>query len=96
MQRGISAADLFVVPTIGFKMLYCLVILSHARRKLVHHVVTAHPTAECVARQIVEAFPWDEAPIYLVRDRDAVYGPVVKRRLRGLGIRDRPIAPRSP
>jgi transposase InsO family protein len=58
--------------------------------------VTAHPTADWVARQIVEAFPWDEAPRYLLRDRDAVYGEVVKRRLRGLGIRDRPIAPGSP
>ena len=58
--------------------------------------MTAHPTAEWIARQIVEAFPWDEAPQYLVRDRDAVYGEVVKRRLRGLGIRDRPTAPRSP
>ena len=73
-----------------------MVILSHGRRKLVHHALTAHPTAEWVARQIVGAFPWDEAPRYLVRNRDAVYGEVVKRRLRGLGIRDRPIAPRSP
>ena len=58
--------------------------------------MAAHPTAEWVARQIAEAFPWDEAPEYLVRDRDAIYGEVVKRRLRGLGIRDRPTAPRSP
>jgi transposase InsO family protein len=84
------------VPTIGFKLLYCLVILAHGRRKLVHHAVTAHPTAEWIARQMVEAFPWDTTPRYLVRDRDAVYGHVVKRRLRALGIRDRPTAPRSP
>jgi transposase InsO family protein len=77
-------------------LLYCLVILSHGRRKFIHHAVTAHPAAEWIARQIVEAFPWDETPEYLVRDRDAVYGEVVKRRLRGLGIRVRPIAPRSP
>ena len=95
-SHGIAAADLFVVPTMGFKLLYCLAFLSHGRRKLVHYAVTTHPTAEWVARQMVEAFPWDEAPEYLVRDRDAVYGEVVKRRLRGLGIRDRPIAPRSP
>src|SRR5262245_59279370 len=94
--EGIGAVDLIVVPTIGFKLLYCLVVLAHGRRKLVHHAVTAHPTAEWVARQIVEAFPWDEAPRYLVRDRDTVYGEVVRRRLRGLGIRDRPIPPRSP
>ncbi len=93
---GIAAADLFVVPTIGFKLLYGLVILGHGRRRLIHYSVTAHPTAEWVARQIVEAFPWNEAPEYLVRDRDAVYGEIVKRRLGGLGIRDRPTAPRSP
>jgi transposase InsO family protein len=93
---GIAAADLFVVPTIGFKLLYGLVILGHGRRKLIRYAVTAHPTAEWIARQIVEAFPWDEAPEYLVRDRDSVYGEAVKRRLRGLGIRDRPTAPHSP
>jgi hypothetical protein len=70
------------VPTIGFKLLYCLVFLAHGRRELVHHAVTAHPTAEWVARQMTAAFPWDTAPRYLVRDRDAVYGRVVKRRLR--------------
>ena len=93
---GIAAADLFVVPTIGFKLLYGLVILKHGRRRLIHYAVTAHPTAEWVARQVVEAFPWDQAPTYFVRDRDGIYGAVVKRRLRGLGIRDRPIAPSSP
>ena len=93
---GIAAADLFVVPTIGFKLLYGLVILGHGRRRLIHHAVTTHPTAEWIAQQIVEAFAWDQAPEYLVRDRDAVYGEVVKRRLRGLGIRDRPTAPCSP
>jgi transposase InsO family protein len=93
---GIAATDLFVVPTIGFKLLYCLVVLAHGRRELVHHAVTAHPTPEWVARQMAEAFPWDTAPRYLVRDRGTVYGHVVRRRLRALGIRDRPTAPRSP
>src|SRR5436309_5445140 len=74
----IAAIDLFIVPTIGFKLLYCLVVLGHARRVVLHHAVTAHPTAEWIARQIVEAFPWDEAPEYLVRDRDAAFGQVVK------------------
>ena len=92
----VAAIDLFVVPTISFKLLYGLVILGHGRRRLIRCAVTAHPTAEWIARQIVEAFPWDEVPQYLVRDRDAVYGEVVKRRLRGLGIRDQPTAPRSP
>jgi len=93
---GIAAVDLFVVPMIGFKLLYGLVILGHGRRRLIHYAVTARPTARWIGQQIVEAFPWDEAPEYLVRDRDAVYGEVVKRRLRGMGIRDRPIAPSSP
>jgi hypothetical protein len=93
---GIAAADLFVVPTIGFKLLYGLVILGHDLRRLIHYAVTAHPTSEWVARQIVEAFPLDQTPTYLVRDRDCVYGAVVKRRLSGMGIRDRPIAPASP
>jgi transposase InsO family protein len=93
---GIAATDLFVAPTIGFRLLYHLVFLAHGRRKLVHYAVTAHPTAEWVARQIAEAFPWDTAPRYLVRDRDAAYGHVVRQRLRAMGIRDRPTAPRSP
>ncbi|HLQ91753.1 MAG TPA: hypothetical protein VK148_17145 [Xanthobacteraceae bacterium] len=58
--------------------------------------VTANPTAEWVARQLTEAFPWDEAPHYLIRDRDRIYGSVVTRRLRAMGIRDRPTAPASP
>ena len=92
----IAAIDLFVVPTIGFKLLYGLVILRLARRRLVWTNVTANPTAEWVARQITEAFPWDEAPHYLIRDRDTSYGAAVTRRLRTMGIRDRPITPRSP
>jgi transposase InsO family protein len=92
----IAAADMFVVPTIGFKLLHCMVFLAHGRRGLLHHAVTAHPTAEWVARQLTKAFPWDTAPEYLVRDRDAIYGDVVRQRLRALGIRDRPTAPRSP
>src|SRR5882724_7627850 len=92
----IAAIDLFVVPTIGFRLLYALVIVRLARRELVWINVTAHPTAEWVARQITEAFPWDDAPRYLIRDRDAVYGSVVTRRLRGMGIRDKPISAGSP
>jgi transposase InsO family protein len=94
--NGIAAIDLLIVPTVGFKLLYCLVVLDHGRRIVLHHAVTAYPTADWIARQIVEAFPWDRAPEYLVRDRDASYGSVVKRRLRGMGIRDRPVAARSP
>ena len=88
--------DLFVVPTIGFDLLYALVIVRLDRRDLVWINVTTNPTAEWVARQITEAFPWDMAPGYMIRDRDRVYGTVVTRRLRAMGIRDKPIAPASP
>jgi transposase InsO family protein len=92
----IAGIDLFVVSTIGFKLLYALVILRLERRRLVWTNVTANPTAEWIAQQITEAFPWGEAPRYLIRDRDTAYGVAVARRLRAMGIRDRPIAPRSP
>src|SRR5246127_5359616 len=92
----IAAMDLFVVPTIGFDPLYAFVIVRLDRRDLVWINVTAHPTDEWVARQIVEAFPWNEAPRYMIRDRDRIYGAVVTRRLRAMGIRDKPIAPASP
>ncbi|WP_225709015.1 integrase core domain-containing protein [Bradyrhizobium cenepequi] len=92
----IAAMDLFVVPTIGFKLLYAFVIVRLDRRDLVWINVTAHPTAEWVARQITEAFPWNEAPGYMIRDRDRIYGSVVRRRLRAMGIRDKPTAPASP
>jgi hypothetical protein len=69
--------DLFVVPTIGFDLLYAFVIVRLDRRDLIWINVTASPTAEWVARQITEAFPWDEAPHYLIRDRDRIYGSVV-------------------
>jgi transposase InsO family protein len=88
--------DLFVVPTIGFNLLNVLVIVGLARRELVWINVTAHPTADWIAQQITEAFPWNEAPRYLIRDRDGVYGAAVTRRLRALGIRDKPIALGSP
>ena len=93
---GIAAIDLFVVPTVGFRLLYGLVIVHLARRLLVWTGVTANPTAEWMARQVTEAFPWDNAPTYLIRDRDRVYGAVFRRRLQAMGIRDHPIAPRSP
>jgi transposase InsO family protein len=92
----IAAMDFFVVPTIGFKLLYGFVIIRPDRRDLVWINVTTNPTAEWVARQITEAFPWDEAPRYLIRDRDQIYGAVVTRRLRAMGIRDKPISSASP
>jgi transposase InsO family protein len=92
----IAAMDLFVVPTIGLILLYGFVIVRIDRRDLVCINVTANPTAEWVARQITEAFPWNEAPRYMIRDRDRIYGAVVTRRLRAMGIRDKPTAPASP
>jgi transposase InsO family protein len=83
-------------PTIGFDLLYAFVIVRLDRRDLVWINVTANPTAEWVARQTTEAFPWDEAPHYLIRDRDQIYSAVVTRRLRAMGIRDKPTAPASP
>src|SRR5215213_1115371 len=92
----IAAMDLFVVPTIGFDLLYAFVIVRLDRRELVWVNVTTNPTAEWIALQLTEAFPWDEAPRYLIRDRDRIYGTVVTRRLRAMGIRDKPTAPASP
>ncbi len=88
--------DLFVVSTISFKLLYGLLILKHGRREIMYFSATAHPSAEWISRQLTEAYGWEEWPCYLVRDRDSAYGEVFNRRLRAMGIRDRPTAPRSP
>lgn len=93
---GIAALDLFVVPTMSLRLLYGLLIVRHDRREIVWLGVTGHPTAEWIARQLTEAFGWEMAPRYLLRDRDQVYGNVFTRRVRAMGIRDRPIAARSP
>jgi transposase InsO family protein len=93
---GIASIDLVIVPTITFRLLYGLVILRHGRRQLMSIGVTDQPTAEWIARQITEAFAWDNVPRYLVRDRDGAYGDAFIQRLRAMGIRDHPIAPRSP
>ena len=93
---GIASIDLFVVRTISFELLYGLVILRHARRRLASISVTNNPTAEWIAGQVTDAFPWDEAPRYLIRDRDGAFGPAYTRRIRAMRIRDHPTAPRSP
>ena len=92
----IAAMDLFVIPTIGFDLLHAFVIVRLDRRDLVWINVTTNPTAERIARQLAEAFPWNESPLYLIRDRDRIYGTIVTSRLRAMGIRDKPIAPASP
>ncbi len=93
---GIASLDLFVVRTISFKLLYGLVILRHARRRLVRISVTSNPTAEWIAGQVTDAFPWNEAPRHLIRDRDGAFGSAYTRRIRSMEIRDHPTAPRSP
>jgi transposase InsO family protein len=94
--EGIASVNFFVIPTAAFKLLFGIVGLHHDRRRLVHIAVTTSPTADWVARQISEAFPWDTAPEYLIRDHDGAYGQVFKRWIKAMGIRDRPTAPRSP
>ena len=88
--------DFFTVPTAKFRILFVLVILSHSRRRVVHFNVTAHPTANWTAQQIIEAFPWDTAPKYLLRDRDSIYGAYFRQRLRNMDIKEVVTAPRSP
>jgi hypothetical protein len=92
-RAGYAAMDLFIAPTIGFDLLYGFIIVRLDRRDLVWINVMANPTAEWIACQITEAFPWDEAPHCLIRDRDRLYGAIVTRRMRAMGIRDKPIAP---
>jgi hypothetical protein len=93
---GIASMDLFLVPTISFRLLYGFLVLRHGRRELLWLGVTAHPNAEWIARQLTEAYGWQDTPRYLIRDRDRVYGHAFLRRLRAMGIRDRPIAAWSP
>ena len=94
--QAIAAIDLFVVPTLSFERLFVLLVLGHGRRQLLWFEVTRQPTAEWLARQITEAFPWASAPAYLVCDNDRAYGHVFTSRVRAMGIRDRPISPGSP
>jgi putative transposase len=92
----IAAIDFFVVPTASFRLLYCFLVLSPDRRRIIHFNITAHPTAVWTAQQIVEAFTFDQAPKYLVRDNDAIYGQVFRQRVAQLAIEEVPITPRSP
>ena len=84
------------MPTVTFRLLYAFVVLCHHRRRMVHFNVTSHPTAAWVGRQIREAFPFDEAPRYLIRDNNGVYGDGFRRHVEGLGIEEVRIAPRRP
>jgi transposase InsO family protein len=95
-MEGIASIDLFVVPTIAFQQLFAFLVLGHKRRQLLWFAVTRNPTAEWLARQITEAFPWDTAPKYLIRDNDRAFGAAFRARVRAMGIRDRPTSFRSP
>jgi len=88
--------DFFTVPTIQLRVLYIFIVLSHDRRRVLHFNVTEHPTAIWAAQQIIEAFPEDTAPRYLVRDRDGIYGESFRARVEGMNIEEILIAPRSP
>ena len=94
--KNMVSADFFVVPTVFFRFLFVFVILSHDRRRVVHVAVTEHPTSKWVARQLLEAFPWDSAPRYLLRDRDKCYGERFSEAARWLGIHEVLTAPQSP
>jgi len=94
--NDIAAIDLFVVPAVSFRLLFGFVVLNHGRRQIVHVATTYHPTAEELARQIVETFPWETALDYKIRDRDRAYGNAFRKWLSAVGIHDRPTAPRSP
>ena len=94
--EGIAAIDMFVVASASFRLLYVMIILAYDRRKIVRTAVTEHPTAAWLSRQVTEGFPWDTAPRYLLRDRDASYGSEFCNRIEAMGITQVVTAPRSP
>ncbi len=92
----IAACDFFSIPTVTFRVLYVFIVLRHDRRRVVHFNVTTNPYAEWTAQQIINAFPYEEAPRFLIRDRDGIYGDYFAKRVESMGIEEVPIAPRSP
>ena len=95
-MKSLVSVDFFTVPTIRFQILYVFLVLAHERRRILHFAVTAHPTAEWTAQQLREAFPWDSAPRYLLRDRDHIFGHDFVEQVKAMGIRQVLSAPRSP
>jgi transposase InsO family protein len=95
-MKQTAAIDFFTVPTVTFRVLFCFIVLSHDRRRIVHFNVTQHPTEAWAAQQVVEAFPYDTVPRYLLRDRDSIYGEFFRRRVKNMGIEGVPAAPKSP
>jgi putative transposase len=94
--QQLVSADFFTVPTIRFQVLYVFLVLAHERRRILHFRVTAHPTAEWTAQQLRNAFPWDSAPRYLLRDRDRIFGDDFTRQVQDMGMQELLSAPRSP
>jgi transposase InsO family protein len=94
--KDLVSVDFFTVPTIRFQVLYVFLVLAHDRRRILHFNVTAHPTAEWTAQQLVQAFPWDSAPRYLLRDRDGIFGREFAEQVKAMGIKEVLSAPRSP
>jgi hypothetical protein len=94
--QDMVSIDFFVVPTATFRLLFVFLMLSHDRRRIVHFGVTAHPTAEWTAQQLINAFPWNSTPRYLLRDRDGSYGEPFPQAAKAMQIREVLTAPRSP
>jgi hypothetical protein len=91
----LASIDFFTVPTATFRVLFVFVVLSHARRRIVHVNVTAHPTAAWTAQQLREAWPWDTAPRFVIRDRDGIYGSNLRRTAEQMGVEEVLTTPRS-
>ncbi len=94
--KNLVSVDFFTVPTLRFQVLYVFLVLAHDRRRILHFGVTAHPTAEWTAQQLRDAFPWDTAPSYLLRDRDRIFGDDFSKQVQDMGIQEVLSAPRSP
>jgi putative transposase len=94
--KSMVSVDFFTVPTIRFQILYVFLVLAHDGRRILHFAVTAHPTAEWTVQQLREAFPWDTAPGYLLRDRDRIFGQAFVQQVKAMGIKEVLSAPRSP
>ena len=94
--QAMVSVDFFTVPTLRFQILYAFPVLAHDRRRIVHFGITAHPTAEWAVQQLREAFPWDTAPRYLMRDRDSIFGLDFVEQVKAMGIKEVLSAPRSP
>jgi len=94
--QSLVSVDFFTVPTIRFQILYVFLVLAHDRRRILHLDVTAHPTAEWIAQQLRDAFPWDSAPRYLLRDRDRIFGDDFRKQVQDMGVKEVLSAPRSP